>query len=86
MRIAKLALLLVPVLVTLLLHAPLPAAAADFDIHACYAGCGCAHGVLYACMECKAECDRKYWKLFDREMDDMTDGSSSFRRKSTRQR
>lgn len=70
----------------LLPYHPVDAVALDFDIHACYASCGCAHGLLYTCMECKAECDRKYWKAFDREMDDMTDDAGSSRRTSRDQK
>ncbi|MFH1117861.1 MAG: hypothetical protein V1792_28400 [Pseudomonadota bacterium] len=40
----------------------------SFDKDACYARCACAMGLFIACAECKAECERKFWKHFDREM------------------
>jgi hypothetical protein len=39
----------------------------DFDINACYASCGCHQGLFQACFDCKQQCERKYWKDFDRE-------------------
>lgn len=42
----------------------------DFDRNACYAACPCSTGApeqAQLCFECKQECDRKFWKSFDRE-------------------
>ncbi len=44
----------------------------DFDKDACYAKCACATGMFVSCAACKAECDREYWRAFDREMGDDT--------------
>ncbi len=87
MKILKLMFLSVVTAVAILfLHASVVPAEGDFDLNACYASCGCAHGVLYACMECKAECDRKGWKAFDREMDDVADDSRTSRGSSKSQK
>jgi hypothetical protein len=43
----------------------------DFDRNACYAKCPCSTGTpgqVDLCFECKQECERKYWKSFDKEM------------------
>jgi hypothetical protein len=37
-----------------------------FDINACYATCGCHYGLVQSCFDCKQQCERKYWKDFDR--------------------
>lgn len=42
----------------------------DFDMNACYAQCGCHQGLFQACFDCKQQCERKYWKSFDKEAKD----------------
>ena len=42
----------------------------DFDRNACYAKCPCSTGSpdqAQLCFECKQECDRQFWKSFDKE-------------------
>jgi len=42
----------------------------DFDRNSCYAACPCSTGApdqAQLCFECKQECDRKFWKSFDKE-------------------
>jgi hypothetical protein len=40
----------------------------DFDRQACYASCRCdSHETVTGCFSCKQECDRKFWRAFDRE-------------------
>ncbi|AFM25635.1 hypothetical protein [Desulfomonile tiedjei] len=38
----------------------------NFDINACYASCGCHYGLFGTCFECKQNCERQYWREFDR--------------------
>lgn len=40
----------------------------SFDREACYSTCGCATGMFTSCAECRAACDRKFWKEWDKEM------------------
>jgi hypothetical protein len=41
-----------------------------FDKEACYAKCACATGLFTACAECKAACDRTFWRVWERDMGD----------------
>jgi len=43
-----------------------------FDNNACYTSCRCAVGLFTACAECKAKCDRTFWRAWDKQMEDDT--------------
>lgn len=39
----------------------------EFDLDACYATCPCATRMIAACLQCKQECERKYWAEWDKD-------------------
>ncbi len=48
----------------------------NFDINACYATCGCHYGLFRACFDCKQNCERQYWREFDRATSGRSQGYS----------
>ncbi|MDQ7781925.1 MAG: hypothetical protein RDU20_03535 [Desulfomonilaceae bacterium] len=44
----------------------------NFDKDACYARCACTFGTFTACATCKAECDRRYWRAWDKQMGELS--------------
>ncbi len=63
--LAVTALLCISVALPVLAESPVTQA---FDKEACYAKCACATGLFVACAECKAACDRTFWRVWEREM------------------
>jgi hypothetical protein len=53
-----------------------------FDRETCYSTCACATGMFVACSACRAQCDRQFWKEWDKSMSD--DSDSKKRSKKSR--
>ncbi|MEW6139874.1 MAG: hypothetical protein AB1733_16750 [Thermodesulfobacteriota bacterium] len=53
------------------------ASAQGFDREACYAKCRCSWGTFQACADCKSECDRRFWKSFGRQLEDLDKSDQS---------
>jgi hypothetical protein len=45
-----------------------------FDTQECYSRCECRHGMFLTCSECKAACDREFWKWWTGKMKRAAEG------------